>query len=740
MACTLFRLPPPASLAERLAALPTTGLPLADQVLIHWDSHQIPFIEATSDGDAAFALGLVHAHLRLAQMEIYRHVAQGRIAEMAGPFAADIDHGLRILHFAQAVPETEALLPAPTRLWLARFVAGINHYQEVGSLPHEFPLLGLAREPWRIADILTFLRLSGSDVNWLVWTHLLILRERGDWPQIWARLLGDGSDVILHSSNHQNPAAGLFTLLGGLGRGSNSLALAPWRTRRKAAIIASDPHLGITLPNTWLLAGLKSPSYHLVGLMVPGVPVFALGRNPWLAWGGTNLRAASSDLVEVSDPDTPMRLRRERLGVRWWFDREIQVRETPWGPLLSDAPQMKGRKTPLLALRWTGHQPSDEITALLEASKARDFSSFRAAFRNFAVPGQHILYADAAGNIGQLMAVRLPARLPFPPDLLLDPVQAETNWARLRGTLDLPFSLNPAQGFLVSANHRPPADAEIPIGYFFSPEDRAARMAALLTGPEPLDVEAIQRLQQDVFMASSLALRDRFLQGLAPSLEEAAATSEEQEVIDLLRRWDGYYRSDSRGALAFELVRTAFLQAFPEAQFGTEDWAAFANVGRMQALLWEDLERAEPRRLAHWLRRSLQKAAARYGRYTHWGDLHRLRLAHPLASLPLLGSRYRFAEYPCGGSTDTLMKTAHGTQAARHYVQYGSNARHISDLSDLDRNYFVLLGGQDGWLNSSTFLDQVPLWRAGEYLQMPLRLAAVRARFPYRTTLYPGTP
>jgi penicillin G amidase len=73
----------------------------------------------------------------------------------------------------------------------------------------------------------------------------------------------------------------------------------------------------------------------------------------------------------------------------------------------------------------------------------------------------------------------------------------------------------------------------------------------------------------------------------------------------------------------------------------------------------------------------------------------------------------------------------------RHRAGYGSNARHISDLSDMDRNWFVLLGGQDGWLNSSTFLDQVPLWLEGEYVEMPLRLETVRARFRHVTELGP---
>ena len=86
-------------------------------------------------------------------------------------------------------------------------------------------------------------------------------------------------------------------------------------------------------------------------------------------------------------------------------------------------------------------------------------------------------------------------------------------------------------------------------------------------------------------------------------------------------------------------------------------------------------------------------------------------------------------------AANSLMKTAHASTDLRHRASYGANARHVSDLSDLDRNWFVLLGGQDGWLNSSTFLDQVPLWLEGRYLEMPLRPETVRARFRYVTEL-----
>src|SRR5512144_819170 len=85
-------LPKATTVQQRLTALPTRNLPLQGRVTVYWDEHQIPFIAAESDDDAAFALGLVHAHLRLAQMAIYRRIAQGRIADMAGPLAIDVDH------------------------------------------------------------------------------------------------------------------------------------------------------------------------------------------------------------------------------------------------------------------------------------------------------------------------------------------------------------------------------------------------------------------------------------------------------------------------------------------------------------------------------------------------------------------------------------------------------------------------------------------------------------------------
>jgi penicillin amidase len=74
----------------------------------------------------------------------------------------------------------------------------------------------------------------------------------------------------------------------------------------------------------------------------------------------------------------------------------------------------------------------------------------------------------------------------------------------------------------------------------------------------------------------------------------------------------------------------------------------------------------------------------------------------------------------------------------RHATRYGSQARHISDMSDPDANWFVLYGGNDGWLGSANFADQIALWREARYVRMPLTAERVADEFPLLTRLEPA--
>ena len=737
--CALLApLPKGTSLDQRLAMIPASGLPLSQPVTIYWDGYQIPFIEAKTDEDLAFALGLVHAHLRLGQMEMFRRISQGRIAEMAGPLAVDIDHSLRILNFGRAAAEIEQAMPPETLRWTQAFVRGINHYlMRVKQLPAEFALLGMKREKWTVRDIITVGRVASSDVNWLVWARLLKLRGRPEWKQLWARALKSGGDSMA-SFRPTGKQAAFEDILRGLGRsGSNSVAVAGSRTKTGAALMANDPHIGLMLPNLWLLAGVKSPSYQVVGMMFPGLPFFAQGRNMRIAWGGTNMRAASSDLYDASKLGPgEITTRKETIKTRWWFDRQVSVRETKLGPILSDSPLIETGSTPLV-LAWVGHQPSDEITAMLKVSRAGNFAQFREAFKSFAVSAQNMLYADVDGNIGQVMAVRLPVRpTRRPRDLVLDPARKADRWQGYMSVMDLPVSYNPKAGFLASANNRP-APFEVPIGYFFSTDDRIARLTELMKGKATVSIGDLKALQGDVYQVSSVKLRDLFLEKLRRLGIAKQAGEPQKAFLAVLAKWDGRYHADRRGPVAFELLHYYFSARFRKRIYKPAIAGAMAAQAGAKAMLGEDIRREAAPGLKADFEAALGQATAKFAEYRNWGEMHRLALSHPLARLPLVGGQFRFINVPAEGGSDTILKTAFSPTDQRHDSRYGANARQISDLSHPDANYFVLLGGQDGWLNSANFTDQVKLWRTGKYVQMPLTLKAVRKNAHRTTVLAP---
>ena len=94
----------------------------------------------------------------------------------------------------------------------------------------------------------------------------------------------------------------------------------------------------------------------------------------------------------------------------------------PRGPVVTDVPFLSAADE-TLAPRWTGHHPSDEITAMIAVNRARSWSEFRTALDGgLAVPGQTMLYADTSGHIGRLIAVRVPRRLdPVSDDMVTQP-------------------------------------------------------------------------------------------------------------------------------------------------------------------------------------------------------------------------------------------------------------------------------------------------------------------------------
>jgi len=721
---------------QRLADLPLDGVPVERPVTIRWNQHLVPYIEAETDRDLAVALGLIQGHLRMGQIELMRLASQGRLSEVFGFFARDIDHALRLFDFEGQARRIRDTVGPDVLEWVDGFAAGLNHQAvNAKTLPPDLRLLRHRPAPWTPLEVMTLSRITSADFNWVTMFALLSHYEKPGFARLWSRLCEAGAEPP-EMPGEEEVQQVFDTLLRSTGRvGSNSYAVSAGRSATGAALMASDPHLGLTLPNLWLLVGVRSPSYNLVGLMLPGTPIFGIGRNPDLAWGGTNLRAASSDLFDVSAlPASQFEEREVTIKARFGRSVRRKLRSTPFGPVLSDSKLVRAPTGRTLALRWVGQEATDELGALLKVARARSAVEFREALATFAVPAQNYLCADSAGSVGHALAAQLPERPGFPPrSLIRDAADPDQHWGRLHSAIDLPYRLDPPEGIVVSANDQPPPTA-VPVGFLYASPDRVQRLREVLLGNDRMTIGELMRLQRDTVSPAAETIN----RGLIAAIREAGLGELEPELMGRLENWNGDYAVHSQGAPAFEALLGHLLPRFYK---GADQEVLHDQFGQWNAVvrfLLDDLRARAPEQRHALLREILPLAARDAARYPTWGDMHRLPLIHFLGKVPLIGRAFTAKDLPSGGSRQTPMKSSHGIVTRRHRTGFGSMGRHVSDMGDVDANWFCLLGGQDGWLGSDGALDQVPLWQEGRYIRMPLRPESVAKEFPLVTLLQPA--
>lgn len=738
------------SAKERIESFPSSACEvLKSAVTIRWNEYQVPYILADNDTDAAFALGTTHAHLRLAQIEVAKRLARGRLSEMFGPFMWDVDEALRILAPARAAKRVIDQMPPTTKSWLDAFVAGINHYKQnltPENTPHEYKLLGMdPTEPWTAEDSIAVGRLFGTDVHWLTWLEQLPESTQEDFARIWSYMheVGGNGEVSFKPSKGgpiakaKKDLAKLKNILRDTQRsGSNSLVIAKEKSETGSALIANDPHLGFIIPNAWFVAAVKCPSYHIVGMMPTGVPVFGFGRTKHFSWGGTNMRAISSDMVDVTDQVKQNIVSHDEvIKTRFFWNKKIKVRNTPHGPIVSDAkifPAPKGRD---IAIRWIGHELSDETTSLLNVAGATTWEEFLNALPNFAIPPQNFLFAGVKGDIGYALATRLPKRTPEHKDYLIHPFDVyQKGWEEILDASTLPHAYQPEEGFLASANNRP-TETDYPIGYFFPQDERIRRLKSRVATVEKWSVAQLKRLQRDCVSLTSLELKDMIFSKCKPFEEEWG--DHLNEVVSILKEWDGSYDKDSKGAYLF----TAFLIEFAPRLYNKidrpDDYENFKNDAYFRDLLKRDIHKINSKKLAKYTRKSLDAILPYLNDGKKWGDIQRMRLYHFLGRAPLLKYLYKVHDFAHGGTRETIMKAAHPLTMDEHRTYYGAQSRHISDMADQDENYFVLAGGQDGFPNSQNFMDQAELFVRGDYIKIPMTKEKVEELFTYVTTLKP---
>ncbi|WP_370260710.1 penicillin acylase family protein [Limnobacter sp.] len=724
---------PSLTLQHRLVQFRSLSLPFEAGTFIRFNDHFVPYVHANTPDQLAFALGAITEFQRGPQLQFLKRLAQGRLSEMGGRQFIDMDHLIRLLDFGRAGPEIWANMPADSRSWVEHFVSGLNCVQAQRGRGLDERLMGIRPEPYTPLDILRFGRLAGADVNWPIYFSLIEHRLSGDFIAWWNRLkrVGAGVSVSFQApgSKPASVAQQTAALLAGIARsGSNSMVLHGTRTHSGHPLMVNDPHLGQHLPNVWMMVGLHSPGIQAVGLMFPGVPVLGLGRNPALAWGGTNLRAASSDLVRL-DPATLANATTQvvHIKTRLGWGRKRTLRNTPHGPVLTDCAAL-GRLcgNDPLALRWAGHWPTDEISCFLKAMQANSVPELHQAMAGVGVTPLNVLGADVHGNIGHVLAATLPKRNGFPDDDWVLPEDlAHQSWSSRMCASDFPSVINPPEGFLVSANNRP---SEVDgLGFLFNGDDRVMRARHLLAGQAKLSAQALLDVQLDV--CSPLA--QRLSSDLAAFSRPHASHPAHKALCNTLEHWDGSYSADSLAAVQFECYLHALVRGLSVLRHGGRIPALMEQWSYLSSCLLEDLIALNVNEREALVPKALQAALDSAQPWPMWGTVHKIRLRHVLGHVPLLGKWFSSKSFPGAGSRETLMKNAHGFIRGFDETSYGSQSRHLSDLDDLDENHFVLLGGQDGWVGSTLMTDQIDLWQTRQSIQMPLRTTRIQELFPH---------
>ena len=141
-----------------------TGLPLNGTAEVIRDRWGIPHIFAGTLHDLFAAQGFVHAQDRLWQMESLRRLSEGRLAEVAGPQALNIDCFARLIGMPFMKRQMLAAATDEERGFLQDYADGVNGYiaQRGKDLPLEFTSMRFTPEPWTALDNL-------SSVPYLAW-------------------------------------------------------------------------------------------------------------------------------------------------------------------------------------------------------------------------------------------------------------------------------------------------------------------------------------------------------------------------------------------------------------------------------------------------------------------------------------------------------------------------------------------------------------------------------------------
>jgi penicillin G amidase len=727
---------------------------LSGPITVTRDQWGVPHIKASSDLDAFWGQGYVHAQDRLWQMELNRRTGAGRLSEMLGDAALEQDKFLRTWGFYRAAQASEAALSDRTRAVLAAYSAGVNAFIAEGKLPLEFTLVGTKPEPWKPADSLVWAKMLAFDLagNWSdeVGNSELVKKIGPDGLNAVEPDVRPGTPTIvrleefkgaLKSEPNRTASSSLLpSTLAALQRvseiqkslptfagperdttGSNNWVVSGKLTTTGKPMLANDPHLRLSAPSIWYFADLEGPTLHTIGASLPAVPGVVLGRNDRIAWGATNSAPDTQDLfvLDLSDgayatPKGPVKLetRNEVIKVKGGADVNWTVRSSEHGPVISDVPVagIKPADGQAIALRYVSLESGDTtLDAFLGFDYARNWSDFLQAMRVYVAPMQNFVYADVDGNIGFFAPGKIPTRN-WDGRLPASAAKGE-NWTGFVPFDQLPILENPREGFIVTANNK-----MLPHQAAFEPSTytdhwRAQRIRERILAAGKISMDTMNDIQSDTL---SIIARE-----LVPGLLELPAKSDAaRRLQNALRGWDlkASLRSTAPTAFAFyyrELLRVLEDETGRKyhnvALFITQ---AFTKGSKYcDDIRTKDLTETCAMFMAQALEKGSAALEAKLGSDPsawQWERIHRTNFKAILGSAPVIGGLFERSianngniatVNVAGYNQDTLIQTS------------GVSYRGLFDFANLDSSRYMHTLGQSGDVFSKHFDDFLPLWR-----------------------------
>ena len=235
---------------------------------------------------------------------------------------------MRRLGLYRAAIDTAAALDADTRAMLDAYAAGVNariaavNDGALGRGAPEFFLFPPEIAPWRAADSvavakLLALQLTGHAAEESLRARASLVLPPERLADLHPDIPGDGTAAIASARDlfptltstawASEPAPPFWPVAPrGLAGASNAFAVAAERAASGGALLANDPHLGLTAPSIFYLARLELATGGIIGGTIPGMPLVLVGRSERLGWALTSAYVDDQDvMIERLNPDDP---------------------------------------------------------------------------------------------------------------------------------------------------------------------------------------------------------------------------------------------------------------------------------------------------------------------------------------------------------------------------------------------------------------------------------------------------